>query len=63
MPALLSCMILTACETTPTTAVISDACGALKTIDFDGELDTPETIAQVREHNARLAALCEKRGR
>lgn len=33
---------------------------AFDTITFSGSQDTPETIAQVRRHNAAYRALCEE---
>lgn len=49
--------VLTACETIPIT-VTGVECMAFEVITFSAAGDTPETIAQVRRHNAAYRALC-----
>jgi len=48
---------LTACETTQT-GVIDTSCTAFVQIKFSSR-DTPETVREIREHNAAWAALCD----
>lgn len=39
--------------------VISDYCRIAKPISYDGERDTPETVAEVEEHNSKWVCVCE----
>jgi len=55
--AVLLSTILTACATTRET-VTDTSCGAFEPITFSAARDTPETVAQIREHNAAFDALC-----
>ena len=55
--AVLLCMTLTACAGTGGTGTDA-ACLAFAPITFSASNDTPETIRQVREHNAAWDALC-----
>lgn len=50
-------IILTACETTRITATNS-LCVTDNVISFSQKNDTPETVRQVREHNAAWRAVC-----
>lgn len=50
---MLSCVTLT----TGTDA----SCRAFQIITFSGQHDTPETVAQVREHNAAWRAVCPEK--
>lgn len=53
--------MLTACQSMPTqTTVTTDrvACQAFKLISYSAKNDTPETIQEVREHNAAYTAIC-----
>lgn len=55
----LSITMLTACETMQTTETITDSsCEAFDTITFSASGDTPETIRQIRGHNAAYRAVC-----
>lgn len=69
----MSSMMLTACVTTRTTVVTDTSCQAFKKISFYcpnptedgegkiiscGEGDTPETITEIREHNAAYDSMC-----
>lgn len=58
-PAVLLSMMLTACGTIPTTAT-DVSCSAFQPITFSAASDTPETVRQVREHNAAWRSLCSK---
>ena len=58
-------MTLTACSTTPTTAtppnfkasIQKTVRESIKPITFSGSRDAPETVRQIREHNAALEIL------
>lgn len=55
-------MILTACEMIPTTAIGEGdstrvACEVFGVITFSASQDTPETIREIREHNAAYESL------
>ena len=50
-------LIAAACAPIPSTATDS-ACLAFAPITFSGTSDTPETIRQIRAHNAAWTALC-----
>lgn len=55
--------ILTACETTPTTATTGSdavrvACGAFMPIYYSARDDSELTVAQVRQHNSVWDSLC-----
>ena len=52
-------LMLTACETTPTAEVIDTSCSAFKTISWHNS-DTPQTINEIRKHNAAWRALCQR---
>ena len=55
----LSAMMLTACSATRTTVMrASAACIAFQPITFSASKDTPETVGQVRGHNAAWDAIC-----
>lgn len=54
----LSGMILTACETIPTTETTRVACESFEPISYSAKHDTAETAKQVRAHNAAWAELC-----
>jgi hypothetical protein len=56
MPAVLFLTALTACAATPITGT---ACSAFRPITYSAAKDTPETVAQVRKHNAAWEALCK----
>jgi len=56
--ALLSLMMLTACAGTRTIA--TTACDAFDPITYSAIKDTPETVIQVRQHNAAWDKLCKK---
>ena len=59
MLVLLSAMTLTACGATRATVMrASAACIAFQPITFSAAEDTPETIGQVRGHNAAWDAIC-----
>ena len=50
--------ILTACQTkTPTGAIEASACSIFPPITYSSR-DTPETVVQVRRHNAGRDAFC-----
>jgi hypothetical protein len=53
-------MMLTACGTTPITGTLDrdPLCSADAIIAFSALSDSPETIAQVRRHNAAWRAIC-----
>src|SRR5690606_32905305 len=58
-------MLLAGCQMmmTPTTATtggdaVRVACGAFTTITYSSSGDEPETVAQIRSHNAAYLALC-----
>jgi hypothetical protein len=59
--AVLSIIALAGCTTTATTE-IGPACLGLGTITFSASQDSPETIRQIREHNAAWRALCSPVG-
>ncbi len=59
MLALAFLMSLTACAKTPQTAT-DLACLAFAPITFSASHDTPETVAQIRRHNAAWHALCPR---
>lgn len=46
------------CSTLSTGIVTDTTCSAMRPITYSGSKDTPETVAEVRQHNAALAALC-----
>lgn len=48
---------LTACGTTAATGT-DTACLAFQPITYSASQDTPETVRQVREHNAAYDAVC-----
>lgn len=50
--------MLSACQTTTQTAVIDTSCVAFEPITYSRR-DTPETMIQVRRHNAAFNALCK----
>lgn len=57
--AVLFVMMPTACETTRTTETITDtSCEVFDTITFSASGDTPDTIRQIRGHNAAYRAVC-----
>ena len=39
---------------------VDTSCLAFKPITFSAKWDTPQTVAEVREHNASFAALCSR---
>lgn len=60
LPVVLCSMMLTACETTQTTAMPSGCvpCAALTQVTFSASDDTEQTIQEIREQNAAIAAVC-----
>ena len=50
--------LLAACQTTQTTATSDDVCLIWRAQSFSATGDTPETIAEVRERNAKRDAYC-----
>lgn len=52
--ALASALLLGACGKT-----IDTTCSAFVPISYSASKDTPETVTQVRQHNAAWAALCQ----
>lgn len=57
--------ILTACETTPTTATtghdaVRVACSAFMPIYFSARDDSELTVSQIRRHNHVYSALCSE---
>lgn len=48
---------LSACLMTPKIGIVDD-CDIFSTITYSANLDTAETVSQVRRHNARYLALC-----
>jgi hypothetical protein len=48
---------LAACQTTTQTSVIDTSCLAIEPISYSRR-DTPETVVQIRQHNAAYKALC-----
>lgn len=57
--AVLSTMTLIACGATRATVMrASSACIAFQPITFSARNDTPETIGQVRGHNAAWDSIC-----
>jgi len=51
-----SLLLLAACQ--PQT--IDTSCTAFRPISFSAKWDTPETVREVREHNASFAAICSR---
>ncbi len=51
-------LLLAGCATTTPTAVTDTSCLALEPITYSIK-DTPETIAQIRAHNAAWDTLCK----
>jgi hypothetical protein len=41
------------------TRLISDYCRIAKPITYDTTKDTPDTVAQIEEHNSKWVAVCE----
>jgi len=54
----LAVLLLAACSTTHT-IVTDTSCQVLNPITYSGSKDTPETIQQIREHNAVWDSLCK----
>ncbi len=55
-------MILAACKTTP--PIVTDvSCVAFGEITYSASGDTPQTIAEIRQHNAAWRALCKGEGK
>ena len=57
-------MLLAGCQMTASTATsgadtVRVACEAFTTITYSSSGDEPETVAQIRRHNAAYLALCE----
>jgi len=48
---------LSGCETTQT-IVIDSTCEVFWPISYSASQDTPQTVEQVRRHNARYLAVC-----
>ena len=48
---------LSGCLTTPETVIVDD-CDVFSAISYSASLDTPETVTQIRRHNARFLELC-----
>lgn len=40
-------------------AVVSDYCRIAKPISFDTKIDSPETVAEIEEHNSKWVCVCE----
>lgn len=38
---------------------VDTACDAFTTISYSAKSDTPETVTQVRQHNAAYSAICK----
>lgn len=54
-------VLLATCETTPSTGTISnEVCLIWRPLTYSARGDTPETVEQVRAHNARRQAYCEQ---
>lgn len=54
-------MILTGClsmQTRSTGIVVDTTCEAMRPITYSASRDTPETVREVRQHNAAYQALC-----
>ena len=58
LPALLSVMTLTACETIPSTGTDAVPCQALRLVSFSASQDSEQTVREVREQNAVIEELC-----
>ena len=58
LPALAFGMTLTACQTIQPT-VTDTSCQAFREITYSATRDTPETVREVRGHNAAWRALCK----
>lgn len=52
--------ILVGCKTPTTVETAEPACAIFVPISYDGGADTPDTIAEVREHNAVWDSVCNK---
>lgn len=58
--ALLLSMMLTACSGIPQTETNSSgSCMLFCKLTFSASSDTPETVSQIRKHNAAVDAVCE----
>jgi hypothetical protein len=51
-------MILAACQGTPITVIVDTSCQNFQIITFSATGDTPETVQQIREHNAAWRSIC-----
>lgn len=40
-------------------AVVSDYCRIAKPISYDTDIDSPETKAEIEEHNSKWVCVCE----
>lgn len=40
-------------------AVVSDYCRIARPISYDTKTDSPETVAEVEEHNSKWVCVCE----
>ena len=58
MLAVVLSMTLIACAPIQITGITDNSCRAFEPISFDGEEDTPDTIKEIREHNAAWRAIC-----
>lgn len=52
-------LMITACTAIPET-VTDVSCDVFRPITYSGQNDTPETIEQIRGHNAAWDAICEE---
>lgn len=43
----------------PTPALPNSYCKLAAPIGYDGALDTPETVAQIEQHNSKWVCVCE----
>ena len=55
--AVLCLLGLSGCLTTPSTVIVDD-CDIFAAISYSANLDTAETVIQIRRHNAQYMALC-----
>lgn len=61
---MLSTLPLAGCQSmtlTPATRYVDTSCAAFKAISYSRQHDTPETIAEIRGHNAAYDAICPKK--
>lgn len=61
MLSIMSAMTLQACSLTRTIVTAKNPlCETDMAIDFSASMDTPETIADIRRHNAAFASVCKE---